>query len=426
MKKLITLLICISLITGVAAQNLSDLPDAGTTPDSIFYGLEKAFESVGLAFASNKAKKRLQLAEERLAEMQAMSDKNKSQYLDDLAKAYGENLNKSESEDVNVSETVAQATSKHLSVLDRVKEKVPEQAKQAIAKAKKNSMKGQEKALEAVSNKNPERATEIGLGSAEQRLEAAKQARSSEEVNETLQEYSQISRVAKRVAKNPQAAEKVASELTSHAQTLDEVEDTVPSEARKDVEKVKSSVVSQQVDTLRDVARENPERAAQIFSEASQARLNRANKTASENPEEANEEMQDFQKLSDFGNEISSIAQQAGKNASKANEIVAKATSRHLDVLEKVRQKVPEQARAAIENAMQVSQRGREAALNAMGKKAPSMPNRGQMPAEKINRTAQKPSRTQEQQQNASQKVEVTSGGSVQQKDPNTQGGPGK
>lgn len=56
------------------------LPDAGTTPDSPFYGLDLAMERLGTAFAFGKAAKaerKLNHAEERLSEVRKMVEKNK-------------------------------------------------------------------------------------------------------------------------------------------------------------------------------------------------------------------------------------------------------------------------------------------------------------------------------------------------------------
>jgi len=58
------------------------LPDAGTTPDSPFYGLDLAFERMGDAIALGKAAKAergLKHAQERLSEVRIMVEKNKLQ-----------------------------------------------------------------------------------------------------------------------------------------------------------------------------------------------------------------------------------------------------------------------------------------------------------------------------------------------------------
>jgi len=53
---------------------------------------------------------------------------------------------------------------------------------------------------------------------------------------------------------------------------------------------------------------------------------------------------------------------------SKVYEIVAVATARHQAVLEKVYANAPEQAKAAIEKAIEASSRGQEKSLNSLSK----------------------------------------------------------
>jgi len=68
------------------------LPDAGTTPDSPFYGLELAIERIQLALTFGnvaKAEKRLQHAEERLAEVRVMVEENKIKAAERARKEHG-------------------------------------------------------------------------------------------------------------------------------------------------------------------------------------------------------------------------------------------------------------------------------------------------------------------------------------------------
>ena len=57
-----------------------EIVDAGVTPDSALHGLDKALERISLALAFGKVKKaeiKLRIAEERLAEVDAMIRENK-------------------------------------------------------------------------------------------------------------------------------------------------------------------------------------------------------------------------------------------------------------------------------------------------------------------------------------------------------------
>ncbi len=89
MKKEATILLVISIliissIIFVSAQDEEsqiDMPKAGITPGSIFYGFDVFFDNVraALTFRSvNRAKVRLNIMEERMAEMEEMAGKNKT------------------------------------------------------------------------------------------------------------------------------------------------------------------------------------------------------------------------------------------------------------------------------------------------------------------------------------------------------------
>jgi len=249
----------------------------GITPDKSFYFIDLWGEKVGLFFsfgAGAKAEKALQYAEERLAEAYAMAAKNKPEAVGKATDGYDEyiaiateKVEKAREKSVDISklsEIVALGTSKHLSVLDRVAEIVPEEAKEAIAQAKEVSINGQENALRALVGENPERAMEIVL-------------------------------------------------------------------------------------------------------DAATGRLNRAKEKAEENEiEEVEAALQEFERLNKFGQEISKIAQGLGKDTTTVEQLVARATSHHLEVLALVYEKVPEQAQPAIERAMEASVRGYEGAVEAL------------------------------------------------------------
>ena len=166
---LITLAFLFSLGTGVLAQE-TELPDPGMTPDSPFYFLETIAEGIGTFFTFGdlkKAERYAALAAERLAEAQAVVEKGKPEFAEKTLERYEDQLEKSiaraekamakgksTEKVIEVLAKVGQATSKHLEVLAEVYEKVPEQAKPAIEEAMKASIRGHEKAVEALKAKN--------------------------------------------------------------------------------------------------------------------------------------------------------------------------------------------------------------------------------------------------------------------------------
>lgn len=257
------------------------LPSPGITPDSPFYFLDTWGKRIGLFFTFGdeaKARKALEITEERLAEAHVMAVKNKSKAVKVATNGYNEyvaiaieRMNKATKKGIsdNISEVVAVATSKHLLVLDRVMDIIPVEAKATITQAKKISINGQGTAL-------------------------------------------------------------------------------------------------------RLLARENARRAIQINLAAAEGRLNRAQVKAEENEtDEVEDALDEFGEMNKFGQEISEIARGLSDNTTTVDQLVARATAHHLEVLAIVYEKVPDQAKPAVERAMGVSVRGHERAVEVLKERGP-------------------------------------------------------
>jgi len=160
------LLQMLSLATStVYAQPQIQLPSAGFTPDNPLYFLDRMFEGLELWLAGlpapfgggaeGRARKMLEIAGERISEMQAMAERDGSQYIPELVIDYhakmdevvktAEALNSAE-----LHELVADATQHHLAVLSEVYERVPDEAKSAITLAKEKAQLGREEAERAL------------------------------------------------------------------------------------------------------------------------------------------------------------------------------------------------------------------------------------------------------------------------------------
>ncbi len=203
-KILITVILTLSII-GVAVVAQEELPRAGTTPDSWLYGLDRAWERIRMFFTFNradKAKLHLQFAGERLAEANEMVRRGKPEFIQDLMKEHEAEINQTENEveglrvlGRNITalvEHVSNVTYKHILVLEEVLEKVPEQAKPAIAKAINVSLKGHETAIIRLSENLPEKAAEFRMRFAESRLEKVRVKALEgkvEEAEELAEEY---------------------------------------------------------------------------------------------------------------------------------------------------------------------------------------------------------------------------------------------
>ena len=166
---LIISIILFSFGTGVLAQE-AELPDPGLTPDSPFYILETITERIITFFTFGdlkKAERHVTLAAERLAEARAVVEKGKPELAEKTLSRYEMQLNnsiaraeraqtkgKSIEKVMETVTKVGEATATHLEILAEVYEKVPEQAKLAIEKAMKASVKGHEKAVEVLKAQN--------------------------------------------------------------------------------------------------------------------------------------------------------------------------------------------------------------------------------------------------------------------------------
>ena len=173
MKKIVLITILSFLLFSFGIQvsaEETDLPSPGLLPDSPFYFLETIIEEIITFFTFGdlkKAERYAALAAERLAEVQAVVEKGKPEFVEKTLARYESQLNNSiarakRAQDkgqstekvMEVIARVGKATSKHLEVLAEVYEKVPEQAKPAIEEAMKVSLKGHEKAVEVLKARN--------------------------------------------------------------------------------------------------------------------------------------------------------------------------------------------------------------------------------------------------------------------------------
>jgi len=370
----------------VSAQG-PELPDPGTTPDSWAYGFKRFFEGADMFFTFDdlaKAEKHANYAGLRLSEAKAMAERGRPEFVDGLAKEYEDNIKAANEiaknaqqigkDTTKVTELVGLATSIHLGVLDDVYERVPEQAKEAILRAKRASVNGQKNALAILSEDNPGRAANINLDTVKGRLNRAREmaeAGKSKGVEQSLEEYGELVGFSGELAEKDEAVlEQVASNFNDQIEDLDDVEDKAPADVRAKVEEKKSASLEKQKETLRELAKTKPEKATEINLKAAENRLNEAKEEAEENEvEEVEEEIKEFEKLVEFGDEISQIAQGIGKDTTTVEQLVAQATSIHLTILAEVYEKVPEQAKPAIENAMNVSVENREGMIEALKQK---------------------------------------------------------
>jgi len=157
-------------------------------------------------------------------------------------------------------------------------------------------------------------------------------------------------------------SEVVALATQKHLAVLEGLLDTIPDEAVPGIETAIAASQTGYENAVLALAGENPVRAMEINLAAMEGRLNRANDEADENDIAGVENaLLEVEGLYEFGEEISLIAQGLSDNTTTVEQLVAEATSIHLEVLAAVLAKleglenVPDQAKAAIEKAIEAT-----------------------------------------------------------------------
>jgi hypothetical protein len=175
MTKLTTIITAMVLVTGMVAAQPADLPKPGQTPGDLFYGLERASESLELAVASAPvigskelaAKVRANHAAERLAEAKELAERNRTENVEKLMQEYSENMNRSvqvarESGQPEFAERLRNVSRDQVQVLERVRDRVPEQARKGIDRAIENSQRNQQELDLPPQAKGPKNRPETG------------------------------------------------------------------------------------------------------------------------------------------------------------------------------------------------------------------------------------------------------------------------
>ncbi len=267
-KKLLRILLigCVLASTlfigGAALAQDEELPDPGITPDSPFYFMDKLSKGLGMAFAFGdeaKARKALQYAEERLAEAQAMANKNRTRQAETAAEEYDSYMARvrqrveeavQQGAADNVTERVAAATSNHLAVLERLRERLPEAAQQGIDRAIAASENGQINALRALARNKPEQAVALGQqaidkGLARLRLAASANASSDNtSIGDSLNYTARLADLEDELVAAAEAAgvdptrlrQQLAQATANRLEVLAEVRDRAPEPARAGLE----------------------------------------------------------------------------------------------------------------------------------------------------------------------------------------------
>jgi len=153
MVKKISLVLVLLLLASPLILAQTEEEEAGITPDSPLWGIDVAVEKVMMMFTfrqENKVNFGLQIANERLAEIQMMVQQNKLQFINKAEIRRTEIVDEVE---VNMAnglseehrEFVSERLQKHINRLEGVKEGAPELAQERLQNAIEKSSKNLER-----------------------------------------------------------------------------------------------------------------------------------------------------------------------------------------------------------------------------------------------------------------------------------------
>lgn len=172
------------------------------------------------------------------------------------------------------------------------------------------------------------------------------------------------------------AMSRIAEQATRHAAVIDRVAERVPEQARERVIAARDRFVENHIAVMRTLADKNPERAATIFANAAERRAVSAERRAereenaeeklSEKADEVKARLEEYGKYAAFGEEVSLIARKLRTGEATVDDVVKKATARHIEVLERVRENAPEAAQQGLQNALQNAERIRAMRTGAL------------------------------------------------------------
>lgn len=153
------------------------------------------------------------------------------------------------------------------------------------------------------------------------------------------------------------ALEIVALAISRHVEALDSIEDAaVGEDATYGVQEAREVAFLGYFRVARDLAAQDAVRAAEINLSMMESRLNRAQNRVEQNQiAEAEAALRQFEELSGLGEEISQITEGKGNGSSTIDELNARATSRHLELLGAIYGKMPDETKGSVEEAIAAS-----------------------------------------------------------------------
>jgi len=161
--------------------------------------------------------------------------------------------------------------------------------------------------------------------------------------------------------------EMIAFDVSNHLYILEELEDSASEEVRGSIGNAIDIAINGHIKALRIMAREDPVRATEINLEAMQRRLNRAKVESDRgNTKQVERALQQFEKLRRFGEEMSEPSKAPGYDTREIDELNARATTGHLETMGNIYEKVPEETKGVVEEAIDTSVEEYEEAVKGL------------------------------------------------------------
>jgi hypothetical protein len=156
-----------------------------------------------------------------------------------------------------------------------------------------------------------------------------------------------------------EVTERIAEAMAEHLPILDTLFDMVPDDANTAMAYARDVSETGREDALAAVARDDAMHAAEMNLAAMDGRLTRV-RAKLQDPEALQLALQQFYDMAGFVQDIPQIAEETHVNIFEVAELVTEATSRHLEALAELYEEVPEEAKEAVESAIEESFRGYE------------------------------------------------------------------
>ena len=280
------------------------LVKSGLTPDNFFYPVKLFFENVHTAFTFGhlaKAKRLAFLAEKRMAEAKALTEKKKDklagkvldryQKVLDNAVTQTDEASKTGQDTTALQEKISKLMEKHLLVLDRVKSQVPEQAKAVIQKVEDRFKVHQEELLKRLAQKNPQEACRLNQTMLRRRLSLlhkailAQKDKTAEEKLTEWQHYVDLYQnlCQKDGSLSPEALKEIDNQLQALRDVQDQANDVSP--ALEDaLNSIHGKIQQKHLERLKAFEEKHPDKALPLMNEILKKRFTALHHVLAERP----------------------------------------------------------------------------------------------------------------------------------------------